>query len=77
MLRIAYSLPKSIILIFIIAAFAFPGFAQEEQPTPDVAILESRFSTTTPVVGDSFKYFLKFDYFLHLKVQAIEHFSEH
>ena len=77
MLDIAYSLPKSTILIFIIAAFVLPGFAQEEQLTPDVAILESRFSTTTPVIGDSFKYFLKFEYLKHLKVQPIEHFSEH
>ena len=51
----------------------------QESPAPlqNVTILESHFSTTTPVVGDAFQYSLKFDYVSELKVEPEEHFAEH
>ncbi len=65
-------------MIFLV----LPGFAQDApqpaEPTvkPDVDILESRFSTTTPVVGDTLTYFLKFDSVKGLRVHPVEQFSE-
>ena len=62
-------------LLYVI--WVFPVFAQEEQQAPsDASILESRCTTTDPVVGNSFQYFLKFDYKKDLNVHPVEHFSE-
>ena len=66
--------------VFIIFLLSLPAFAQEEpQESPsapqDVTILESRFSTTTPVVGESFQYSLKFDYLEGLSVEPEEQFD--
>ncbi|MBD3307844.1 hypothetical protein GF339_15535, partial [candidate division KSB3 bacterium] len=52
------------------------ALAQEPSP-PSVSILESRFSTTTPVVGESFTYFLKFDAPSDLPVHPVDRFSTH
>jgi len=49
------------------------GFAQEP---PQVAILEARFSTTTPMVGETFHYFLKFDHRQGIGIYVVEHFAE-
>lgn len=49
----------------------------QETPAPDASILESRFSTNAPLIGEAFKYFLKFD---HLKAAAVRpelHLAEH
>ena len=67
--------------IFIILLLSLPAFAQEETQEStavpkDVTILESRFSTTTPVVGDAFQYSLKFDYLKALSVEPEEQFDE-
>ncbi len=62
------------IVLFMLAA---PGFAQEEQVPQNVTILESRFSTTTPVVGDQFKYFLKLDHLKQLNVHPVEQFADY
>lgn len=60
------------------------GFAQNPllQATPnaapkEVSVLESRFSTTMPVINETFQYFLKFDYQQGIAVSPVEHFSEH
>ena len=56
--------------------FSVSGFAQEPSTNFDVAILESRFSTISPVVGDTVKYFLKFDHVPGVQVQPMEYFTE-
>ncbi len=78
-LRIKYSLLVSIIFL----TTAFPGHAQdllqqEAPPAPkgDVEILESRFTTTSPIVGDRFTYFFKFDHIRNLRVHPVEQLSE-
>ena len=51
--------------------------SQDLPAPPDASILESRFSTNAPLVGESFKYFLKFD---HLKAAVVRpelHVAEH
>jgi len=60
----------SLLAVFFFAMLLTVGFAYaQETPAPsDVSILESRFSTNAPLVGESFKYFLKFD---HLKAAAV------
>ena len=72
-------IPKLILRIITIFTgiftVALSGFAQEQAPT-DVSILESRFVTTQPIVGETFKYFLKFDYKEDLSVYPVEHFTE-
>ncbi|GAK49351.1 hypothetical protein U14_00573 [Candidatus Moduliflexus flocculans] len=66
-----------LLIIFSVILFdAYFAYSQETAAS-DVSLLESRFSTTTPLVGESFKYFLKFD---HLKAAAVRpelHFAEH
>ena len=66
---------KIIVFVIISVTFALPGFAQEQAAT-DVSILESRFLTTEPTVGEAFKYFLKFDYKEEIQVHPVEHFAE-
>ena len=59
----------TILLIVCFTILFDAGFVHsQETPASDVSILESRFSTTTPLVGEAFKYFLKFD---HLKAAAV------
>ncbi|MCP4405116.1 MAG: hypothetical protein GY801_48420 [bacterium] len=67
--------------VFMLSLLSLPVFGQEETQEAtlapqDVTILESRFSNTSPVVGDAFQYSLKFDYVGGLNVQAEEHFAE-
>ncbi len=50
--------------------------SQETSLPPDVSILESRFSTTTPLVGESFRYFFKFDHLKAASVRPETHFAE-
>ena len=53
------------------------AYSQETPAPPDASILESRFSTNAPLIGESFKYFLKFD---HLKAAVVRpelHVAEH
>jgi hypothetical protein len=59
-------------LIFVTAS---SGFAQEK-PVPEVSILESRFSTTEPIVSETFQYFLKFDHKADVNIHLVEHFSD-
>lgn len=71
---------KSILTVLAICALTllpltFRGAAQE-QKTAEVAILEARFSTTAPTVGEPFKYFLKFDANDGVKVFPVAHFTE-
>ena len=66
----------SLCLLCVLWGFGgIPGWAQE-QPPADVSILESRFSTMEPVVGEMFRYFLKFDVQEGTSVSPVEHFSE-
>jgi len=66
---------RIIFLMLIVFALVRPGFAQEQAAT-DVSILDSRFLTTEPTVGEAFKYFLKFDYQEGVNVHPVEHFTE-
>jgi hypothetical protein len=65
------------IILFMLIVFVLirPGFAQEQAAT-DVSILESRFLTMEPTVGEAFKYFLKFDYKEEVQLYPVEHFTE-
>ncbi len=72
-----------ILFFFLIFTCVNVGLAQETSPQTEVhpnkenvSILESRFSTATPVIGDSFKYFFKFDHLESLNVHPVEQFSE-
>ncbi|PID58600.1 hypothetical protein CSB45_03385 [candidate division KSB3 bacterium] len=62
--------------VLLLAAQAQGASAESPPADQNVTILESRFSTTTPVVGDSFQYSLKFDYRKGLRVDPEEHFDE-
>ena len=73
------------IILFILVFFTFvrSGFSQDTGILPktstekkNVSILESRFLTTQPIVGEAFKYFLKFDYKDDLRVYPVEYFTE-
>jgi hypothetical protein len=71
---------KYILIIITVFTFIFrmlvlSSFAQE-QTASDVSILESRFSTTEPTVGETFKYFLKFDSKDGVNIYLVEHFAE-
>lgn len=70
-------------LFSMLFTFVRPGFPQNTLPQAEVrpqqenvSILESKFSTTTPVIGDSFTYSLKFDHIENLNVYPVEHFVE-
>lgn len=69
---------STIITIFTVMLFisVVPVCAQAQELQSEVSILESRFSTTTPVIGDTFTYSLKFDHVESLNVYPVEHFSE-
>lgn len=58
------------------ALFSINGFAQESAARPDVAVLESRFSTNSPIVGDTVTYFLKFDHVPGVQVRPVEYFAD-
>lgn len=73
------------IILFILVFFTFvrSGFSQDTGILPktltkekNISILESRFLTTQPIVGEAFQYFLKFDYKEDLRVYPVEHFTE-
>jgi len=59
----------------IFTALTFWGTAQE-QTAPEVSVLESRFPTTEPIIGETFTYFLKFDYKDGVNVSPVAHFAE-
>lgn len=62
-----------VLFVYLLLLVSCDVYAQEPA---DVTILESRFSTTTPMVGEPLTYFLKFDYKEGLNVQPVEHFAE-
>ncbi|GAK57267.1 hypothetical protein U27_04232 [Candidatus Vecturithrix granuli] len=65
---------RCFLILWILSSVA--GFAQESSVNSEVVVLESRFSTTTPIVGDSLKYSLKFDHLPAIQVQPVEYFTE-
>ena len=70
-----YILTFLMIFTILVAPLTLFGGAQE-QTAPEVAILESRFSTTEPIIGETLTYFLKFNYKDGVNVSPVEHFAE-
>ncbi len=69
----------SLSILFGILSLSWLGsslIAQESAP-PKATILESRVSTTTPVEGETLRYFLKFDYAEDSMVYPVHHFDDY
>jgi len=68
-----------IAIVFCALGLNWPGhvlIAQEPLP-PKVSVLESRVSNTTPIEGERFRYFLKFDYAEDSMIYPVNHFADH